>query len=225
MAQIVGVVARDPITTSVDRRKLPEGSFTYFFMDFALPGGKATGYYYPSTIKPLEGRNQVGYEAAKKGDYLAYRFAIGRARSYLVEAFGLPLLTDPEAQKLLEGITSGFTRKSKYSRLISGEPAQAHDPEKAVMGFDSGRVLRIALAGSLTDDAPSGQSGLLPIQGPVHIRVPTAVSNWHFISWYRSSKYASAKKQGMSALVLPGGKQIPLSGAASGNDKGAAKDG
>lgn len=222
---------RPPLTTTAQRRKLPEGSFIPFLMDFNVAGA-TDGALYPAVLKPLDSRSQSPAESARVNDYLAYRFVVGLARSYTVEALGLMDLNTNEAAQLLADVQ--VDKPGKYYRLKRSLVAGEHDPEKSLLNIDRGRSVALRLTGELTDDVPDGQSSIEPIQGSITIRVPTIVTNFQIANWFRSTNATAPKnKAGVDAILLSGRKNVPLLGSSGGSgtsakksrDKGAAKDG
>jgi hypothetical protein len=201
-AAVLAAKKADPGT--ITRSRKPEGSFALFLMDFDISGTQKS--LYPAIIKQYRGsRGTKLAENATKDDYIAARYAIGRARKYIIEALGLPVVTD----------TSDFTplKTGKYEKLVIGGSTAAHDPEKSAVVIQSGKPVRIGLSGVIEQTGVEGQTQNVPIVGPIQLRIPTLVSIRQFVAWLNSAKGPSDKSK-LSYVLLAGGRQVPISGGA-----------
>jgi len=195
-------LALDALNTTLTRTRKPEGPFELFLMDFDISGTQNS--LYPVVPKPY-GPGSRTTAPLSLTDYLPARYAIGRARAYIVKALKLPKVT-AAALKDLVPLTPG-----KYEKLKVGTTATAHDPEKSVIIIDTGKPIRIGLAGVLEQTGVEGQSINVPIKGPIQLRVPTAVTVRQFHAWLGSAKGPTDKTL-LSYIALAGGRRVPIEG-------------
>jgi hypothetical protein len=210
-AAVAAVLAEDGSDSIIKSRK-PEGKFELFLMDFDIAGTNKT--LYPAVIKTYRGtRGDKKAENTDKNDYLAARYAIGRARSYIIDELGLPRITSTQAGEFI-ALTPGI-----YEQLAAGKTRtqikqqQSHDPEKTAVTIQTGKPVRIGISGVINQTGVVGQTQNVGIVGPIQLRIPTLVSIRQFAAWIGSAKGPSDKTK-LSYILLAGGRQVPIAGGA-----------
>jgi hypothetical protein len=195
--------------SSIIRSRKPEGGFELFLMDFDIAGTQKS--LYPAVLKTYRGsRGDKLAENTNKDDFLAARYAIGRARSYLIEALGLPKVTSAQAAEFSP------LKLGTYEQLALGKTRaqirqKVHDPEKTAVLIQTGKAVRIGISGVIKQTGVEGQTQNVGIVGPIQVRIPTLVSIRQFVAWIASGKGATDKTK-LSHVLLAGGRQVPIAG-------------
>jgi len=193
-------------SSSITKSRKPEGPFKLFLMDFDISGTNKS--LYPAVIKQYRGaRGDKLAKNATAADYIPARYAIGKARLYIIQALGLPQISKAEAAE--------FTplRRGKYERTVLNLPAGQRDPETTAVIIETGKPVKIGISGVIAQTGVEGQTQNVAIVGPVQLRIPTLVSIRQFVAWISSAKGPPDKSK-LSHVLLAGGRQIPIAGGA-----------